>query len=1282
MSKQNTIKKENILPKKIETNQPQVSTLEFNSSQVDLSTTLNTKLQTNVPQTEEQAKNMTFQGYFKVMIKLPFSNESQKKKKTEKETKKQETKKETEEEPDTCLLEIHPYERVVDIVNKLANHPKAWYITNFNFVDSKEKIVPLEKEMHEIAADRTKPQTITTLYVKEKDYTPEQGLGHFLRIKTFLELLSSPLRNKDWGPSLSRFYRLAEENVSVKEKMIELPEVYRVHEELLEKERQKKLKEMEKLKEKENEKEIKKEIKKENEKENEKKTEETKTTMKTEKLQGSRKRKTYTLGDFIFSQPKFSNLIPNEYIQNITLKEPLKKIGYSGWNKPPNFRRIQGDFFYIEVTTQEDDTVFITSCPKGFFINSSTSKNFNFTMKPKTKLSTNLIDLLKSISNTFKETVAAIQKKLGELKEIEISTSDLPRYSWFRPEDHHVYDFSGNYSDELLILYRDWNKEINDVKGMEASSGEKIILREALETKIMNDFVTEAINGSIAIVEKRIRPIDQEDQSSKIFIHRGIFYSYPLEILQQNFKNGGEKATRKVIDNDIQSASHFNRQGISELNPPFMVSVDYHGQRICGQWIPPGLDSPGSNKVIHGSFDSGQTLVENQNILNILKSKQNSLALKLHKIKDKNQKVFEKVLSVESKCIRGHDGRLYIIDFGKTTPRDLNYPDKTKNAQCVLRHELINIFDIWRKTQFLDAKMKQWNKEHTKETDKHNKNIKALVDKINEKKKELYEEIGKSAKQFEELKEKKNNKEIEKAKLKIQEIEKQLNEMTKELKEVENEIIQGQLEVRGKFVKEYDPVKFNVDYSTTANLDVKGEEKNNKENVELIEQINKFLEKTIKEFSEHLINQTLSPPDGEVLSRYMHERGINFRYLGKLATLTTKLKYLNHMIIREMVVRVSKHILNKELRECTLNKKTTLIATFYNYIFGNQSKRRPKKSNIPGITFTHQSIWNKIKKQVYVNFNYKLNLTDKNFLVGNELNMLKSLCKKVGVQVALFDYDFKKIKPFKKSQILNLFPVFKSPPISSRIILGYMEKIKMDLSLGDHMSALKTFETALSIVQAINGMFHVDVATCYSFIAMLISMLNLKAAIKFEKKALMLYERILGVDHPDVASHYITLASFYQRTGKSKTALNLYGRALLLHKLFLGENNPNTLMVMATIANLYIAEGNIDEADKIAEYLIKMNKEIFGEDTVQFANAMRLKSSIFGARGEYKKAIEAENLVFTITKNKTGEESKSTQNSKQLIEHYMQKLLVQNQVNSKELEEKQSKKPQKKTSKK
>ncbi|KAJ3436590.1 clustered mitochondria protein [Anaeramoeba flamelloides] len=1253
MSKQTTTKKEEIIPMNIEKIQPQVSTLDYNSlqSQVDLSTTLvqeTPKLtQTNVPQTQEQVKNMTFQGYFKVLIKLPFSNESQKKKKNQKQKKKQKNAK-----PDTCLLEIHPYERVVDIVNKLANHPKAWYITNFNFVDTKNKIVPLEKEMHEIAADRTKPQRTTTLFVKEKDYTPQQGLSHFLRIKTFLELLSSPLRNKDWGPSLSRYYRLAEENVSVQEKMIELPEIYKIQQELLKK----------------------------NEKENEKEIEKEKETEEKEKLQGSRKKKTYTLGDFIFSQPKFSNLIPNEYMQNITLKEPLKKIGYSGWNKPPSFRKIQGDFFYIEVTTQEDDTVFITSCPKGFFINSSTEKNFNFTMKPKTRLSTNLVDLLKSISNTFKESVAAIEKKLGELKEIEISTSDSPRFSWFVPEDHHFYDYSGNYGDELLILYRDWNKEINDVKGMEASSGEKIILREALETKIMNDFVSETINGSIAIVEKRIRPIEQEEQSSKIFIHRGIFYSYPLEILQQNFKDGGEKATRKVIDNDIQSASHFNRQGISELNPPFMVSVDYQGHRICGQWIPPGLDSPGSNKVIHGSFDSGKTLVENQNILNILKAKQNSLALKLHKVKDKDGKVFEKVLSVESKCIRGHDGRLYIIDFGKTTPRDLNYPDKTKDAQCVLRHELINIFDIYKKTQFLDAKMKKWNDEHTKETDKHNKKIKALVDKINDKKKELYEEISKSAKLFEQnekTKELKNSKEIETAKLKIQGIEKQLNEFTKELKEVENEIIQEQLQVRGKFVKEYEPVKFNVDYSTIANLDVKGEEKNQKDNVELIEKITEFLDKTVKEFAEHLVNQTLSPPDGEVLCRYMHERGINFRYLGKLATLTTKLTYLNHMIIREMVVRASKLILNRELRECALNKKTTLVATFFNYLFGNQSKRRPKKSNIPGVTFTHQSIWDEIKKDVLTKFNFQLDLEDKSFLVGNELNMLKSLCKKVGIQVALFDYDFKKIKPFKKSQILNLFPVFKSPPISSRIILGYMEKIKMDLSLGDHMSALKTFETALSIVQAINGMFHVDVATCYSFIAMLISMINLKAAIKFEKKALMLYERILGVDHPDVASHYITLASFYQRIGKTKAALNLYGRALLLHKLFLGENNPNTLMVMATIANLYIAEGNIEEADKIAEYLIKMNKEIFGEDTIQFANAMRLKSSIFGARGEYKQAVEAENIVFAITKEKTGEESKSTLNSKQLIEHYMQKLLVKNKVDSKQLEEEQSKKPKK-----
>ena len=70
--------------------------------------------------------------------------------------------------------------------------------------------------------------------------------------------------------------------------------------------------------------------------------------------------------------------------------------------------------------------------------------------------------------------------------------------------------------------------------------------------------------------------------------------------------------------------------------------------------------------------------------------------------------------SPEVKGIKAGDGRKYIMDLMRLSPRDANYPDVVKHECCVLRPELVksfffyqNIEEVYKKNQEKEKQEKQ-----------------------------------------------------------------------------------------------------------------------------------------------------------------------------------------------------------------------------------------------------------------------------------------------------------------------------------------------------------------------------------------------------------------------------------------------------------------------------------------------------------------------------------------------------------------------------------------------
>ncbi len=76
----------------------------------------------------------------------------------------------------------------------------------------------------------------------------------------------------------------------------------------------------------------------------------------------------------------------------------VKNIIFSGWNPPSGNRKLSGDLIYLEVHTAENRPYHITGWSKGFFVNCSTTTNFNPNPAEKPCHSHSLVGLLNQVT--------------------------------------------------------------------------------------------------------------------------------------------------------------------------------------------------------------------------------------------------------------------------------------------------------------------------------------------------------------------------------------------------------------------------------------------------------------------------------------------------------------------------------------------------------------------------------------------------------------------------------------------------------------------------------------------------------------------------------------------------------------------------------------------------------------------------------------------------------------------------------------------------------------------
>ncbi|KAG6947089.1 hypothetical protein JG688_00015691 [Phytophthora aleatoria] len=983
----------------------------------------------------------------------------------------------------------------------------------------------------------------------------------------------------------------------------------------------------------------------------------------------------------------------------------VKSIVFSGYNPPPGPRKLAGDLLYLEVVIAGDNTRYhITAHVNGFFVNRSTATKFDpRPHKTAPAHSHLLVDVLSNVSPKFRESYAALLAKAASLAKEGPSSiewmvaagSNLGgKLPWNTPvaaaTEEHIYDLN-RAEDELCTTYgmdergvlRDWNEEYQCCRELPKDTLKDEIVRARVMYKIVTEFVEAATQGAVAIVEGNIPPINpMDDKSAHVYVFNNIFFSVSIDGKSTKDAAGGEENAYSAANRDLQGVKTFNETDVKGLHTLATTVVDYLGVRVIAQSLIPGiLMGDAASKLVYGSVDHGKTIAANDTMHQLMLEAGKKLHIAERSIKplgkseedlaaEKEQealgvapmsggKASTEVATicgaVEAKGIQGSDGRLYVLDLVRITPKDwtfyknreaaLKSADEKKvsapeeDGLCftrddegyaaLLRPELVQLYSLWKENQARRA-----NREARK--------------------------AAKEAKKAEEEKQEYGTE---------GDAEKKDSEENEQEEEEEEEEIPPLL---------LNPNVF-MDYAASTDSEqLDADEVAAKDAAEYMQRI------VVPAFVADVRRGAIAPADGYALTQLMHSCGINMRYLGRLASLAKKLeaisgisKYLLEMLEVEMIARVAKHILADVLNSNDSIRAApgTAIVKLLNGILGSSSAAAVDKTDeangtdaITTSSLDAKTLWTRIDKETKARFDYKLALwgpgrdesrgEDAAFPVGrvNKSVMLRRLCQRLGLRVVSRNYEFSSSSPISLDDITGVVPVVKTSlpahPLAQAKQL--LERGRMHLSQGTLSNAYEFLQEASSLLFQVCGAAHEDAALCSSSLAtVLYHAGDVAGAIAQQQRALALYTQLQGIDYHDTAYAHANLALFLHANAQTDLAVPHIRRAIYLLEFCCGPHFPE-------ISSLYFKMGMMCQDVGQITLALMCHRESLrrGEfDRSQAANVLHQMALACSLAGGYREALMYEKKVYSLMKEAFGDEDPRVIESTKFMAKFTEKAV-------------------------
>ncbi|GAA5919909.1 hypothetical protein JCM6882_005487 [Rhodosporidiobolus microsporus] len=773
-----------------------------------------------------------------------------------------------------------------------------------------------------------------------------------------------------------------------------------------------------------------------------------------------------------FSDWSIDNLKAENYLQHLSSAAALsatspciKSLGVSPWSPPPHPRRLRGDLIYLTLSTLESESFTITGSTSGFWISKSTASTFDPSPRAvvprgvRAGAYQSLFELLADISPSFKKNLASLVAKStrADLSQSELVSSlaithAIPSAPFLVRAPTHVADpfrtqsaylITSSTMAEQLPAARDWNDEFGQFLDLPRSNVNEKLLRERLLCKQQSDFVAAATRGAIAIARGDVAPLNpNEPPSAYTYLHSNLLFTKAEDATGLYTEQGGSEASRYVAGKDLKGIELLEQLDVEGLSVMQTVLVDFRGERWVVQSVIPGLFKPPTEegddvdvaketypvgdesaaaaaaearkddkpfpsgetpnkadyppatafRIVYGAANPEQPdeKIRAASYFHEKLAKEVAKGMRFaeHDVKDSEGRKTKLYTASDMHGIAAPDGRSYFIDCFRLQCVDVEFREKNVDAASstyphrlvLLRPELLEAYR--------ESKLQKW----------------------------LEVEVTKKRAEVE--KEQKS-------------IEAELKEAASDAKEGEEEKPAPKTSVinADDFILNFNPDAF---VERKENLVIYDEEDESTKNVRLASQY--LRDVVLSEFLAEAAANSFSVTDGFFLTKLLHRKGINMRYLGLLADKIEKegdkidygkgqskndaeytLKLLKHTLLSEMVIRAAKHVLNRLLRSASPYDHSFIVAHFFNCLLGASFNPSPvaetaflpagAESDRAWAQVTPASVRADLVKEIAARFGYELPAA----WVDEEMpktKVARELALRVGAQLVARKYDF------------------------------------------------------------------------------------------------------------------------------------------------------------------------------------------------------------------------------------------------------------------------------------
>nr|CAD7572941.1 unnamed protein product [Timema californicum] len=469
------------------------------------------------------------------------------------------------------------------------------------------------------------------------------------------------------------------------------------------------------------------------------------------------------------------------------------------------------------------------------------------------------------------------------------------------------------------------------------------------------------------------------------------------------------------------------------------------------------------------------------------------------------------------------------------------------------------------------------------------------------------------------------------------------------------------------------------------------------------------------------LDHTAAPMDGVTLAEALHNRGINIRYLGKIAQMLAKVKqleYLYDIVVAELLIRAAKHVFTAYMQSIELMSLSVGVGHFLNCFLsscqvphpqqvpdelvdsddsssnvdamaanptprtpwsfllqGRTSKRRNKRkgrinpfSNADSTEWanlTPKLLWSQLKGELKAYFDFELVPDSIDSAVEifslQKISLLRSFCVKTGVQILLKEYSFesKNRLTFFEEDIINIFPVVKHINPRASDAYNFYTTGQTKIQQGYLKDGYELISEALNLLNNVYGAMHPEIAQCLRMLARLNYIMGDHAeAMAYQQKAVLMSERVNGIDHPYTITEYTHLALYCFANSQVSTALKLLYRARYLALLVCGENHPEVALLDSNISLILHAVGEYELSLRFLEKALALNIRYYGPKSLKVAVSYHLVARTQSCMGDFRSALNNEKETYAIYKQQLGETHEKTRESSDCLRHLTSQAVV------------------------